>query len=273
MGCCLGGSGNVFELLADRALIVIAMLAGLLWLMGSRQDWLCGYGLLLLSLFSMTLWKVLQELRLRQRVERTAIELEAQNTELRSSVAQLGSDLDMLKDTIGAIGDKGDDWIGQLRFLWHAQQRENDRHSMLLRGHARIVLLQLIQHFDSDHSMRLNTGELKAAEAFLTAGAQSPVHKHISRSGHVSTQQGGRCRHILALPTIPYSHRPIGCALLNAGFPEINIRHLEDKAAAGGVTIADLEPLLLSHLEGQQGGPIIQLEVQQPRAQAMLLQA
>jgi hypothetical protein len=75
------------------------------------------------------------------------------------------------QDTIGAIGNKGDDWLGQLRFLYSAQKRENDRHSLLLRGHARIVLLQLIQHFDSDHTMRLNTSELAAAEAFLTAGA------------------------------------------------------------------------------------------------------
>ena len=85
----------------------------------------------------------------------------------------------MLQDTIGAIGDKGDDWIGQLRFLYQAQKRENDRHSLLLRGHARIVLLQLIQHFDSDHSLRLNQTELSAAEAFLTAGFPEIDIKHL----------------------------------------------------------------------------------------------
>ena len=104
----------------------------------------------------------------------------------------------------GAIGDKGDDWLGQLRGLYHSQKRENDRQAFLLRGHARIVLLQLIQHFDSDHTMTLNTTELAAAEAFLTAG-----------------------------------------------FPDIDIAQLEGKAASGGVTIADLEPLLLAHLSGE----------------------
>merc|ERR1719230_748881 len=129
----------------------------------------------------------------------------------------MSSDLEMLKSTIGAVGDKGDDWIAQLRVLYAAQKRENDRHSLLLRGHARIVLLQLIQHFDSDHTMRLNTTELAAAEAFLTAG-----------------------------------------------FPEIDIGHLEGKAASGGVTIADLEPLLLEHLGAGSGTELVEVVVDRP---------
>ena len=67
---------------------------------------------------------------------------------------------------------------------------------------------QLIQHFDSDHNLRLDTTELAAAEAFLTAG-----------------------------------------------FPDMDIAQLEGKAASGGVTIADLEPLLLAHLEGGVAAP------------------
>ena len=93
-----------------------------------------------------------------------------ENAALKQSSEQLQYDLTMLQETIGAIGDKGDDWLGQLRFLYEGQKRENDRQGLLLRGHARIVLLQLIQHFDSDHSMTLNTSELAAAEAFLSAG-------------------------------------------------------------------------------------------------------
>ena len=91
----------------------------------------------------------------------------------------------MLQETIGAIGDKGDDWLGQLRFLYEGQKRENDRQGLLLRGHARIVLLQLIQHFDSDHSMTLNTSELAAAEAFLSAGFPEIDIKQLE--GKVST--------------------------------------------------------------------------------------
>ena len=89
---------------------------------------------------------------------------------------------------------------------------------------------QLIQHFDSDHNLRLDTTELAAAEAFLTAG-----------------------------------------------FPDMDIAQLEGKAASGGVTIADLEPLLLEHLGAglpkppqlagpSDGGGLIEVVVEAPAA-------
>ena len=215
---------SAWERLLDTTLVVIAVGAALFWLVLPEPEWLCGYSMLALSLVAWALWTAQRELRTRYSFETSALQLEEENGRLREASAQMSSDLAMLKDTIGAVGDKGDQWIGQLRVLYLGQKRENDRHSMLLRGHARIVLLQLIQHFDCDHSMRLNTGELRAAEAFLTAG-----------------------------------------------FPDINVRHLEEKAAGSGVTIADLEPLLLQHLEHTSA--ITQLEVQQPQAQSLLLSA
>jgi len=209
----------------DTALLAISGFAAFVWFTGANEyAWLCGYAELVLALCALILWRLNRELRTRRSLEDTASRLERENATLQASSQQLSGDLDMLKDTIGAIGDKGDDWLGQLRLLYKAQKRENDRHSLLLRGHARIVLLQLIQHFDLDHSMRLNTTELRAAEAFLTAG-----------------------------------------------FPDINIATLEEKAARGGVALSDLEPLLLQHLETQSA--ITQLEVRQPRAQAALLEA
>mmetsp|Transcript_10743 Transcript_10743/g.27583 ORF Transcript_10743/g.27583 Transcript_10743/m.27583 type:complete len:285 (-) Transcript_10743:239-1093(-) len=218
------GYGTSCDGIVDWTLLGISLLAAFLWFVGARQDSLCGYGLLLLALCAAILWRLNREMRTRKSLEEVAASLKEENEALRESTTTLSGDLEMLKETIGAIGDKGDDWLGQLRLLYSAQKRENDRHSLLLRGHARIVLLQLIQHFDLDHSMRLNTTELRAAEAFLTAG-----------------------------------------------FPDINIGALEEKAARGGVALADLEPLLLQHLETQSA--IVQLEVQQPRAQAALLNA
>ena len=59
-------------------------------------------------------------------------------------------------------------------------------------------------------------------------------------------------------------------AFLLAGFPEMDIKHLEDKAASGGVTIADLEPLLLEHLGAgpspqKLGGPeLVEVVVEEP---------
>lgn len=52
-------------------------------------------------------------------------------------------------------------------------------------------------------------------------------------------------------------------AFLRAGFPEMDIKHLEDKAASGGVTIADLEPLLLEHL-GAANPSVVEVVVEQP---------
>lgn len=203
----------------DTALVSFAVLAAAFWLVLPEPDWLVGYSMLGLCLSCWALWLAQRELRTRVTVESSAAALKQENERLRELTATMGSDLEMLKTTIGAIGDKGESWLAQLRVLYEGQKRENDRHSMLLKGHARIVLLQLIQHFDIDHSMRLNTGELRAAEAFLTAG-----------------------------------------------FPDIDISALESKASCGGVSIADLEPLLLLHLEGKS-------PVAQPRAQARLLEA
>lgn len=225
LGCCIDSARLACDgVAAEVAFIALGVCAGMLWLTGARQEWLCGYGLLGLCACALLVARLLRELRTRVSFEASASALAAENESLRLTSAGLSSDVEMLKETIGAIGDKGDDWLGQLRTLHAAQRRENDRHSLLLRGHARIVLLQLLQHFDVDRSMRLSGAELRAAEAFLTAG-----------------------------------------------FPDLDVSSLEATAAAGGVALADLEPLLLAHLEGRDA--ISQLEVNAPRAQARLLDA
>ena len=53
-------------------------------------------------------------------------------------------------------------------------------------------------------------------------------------------------------------------AFLTAGFPEIDIAQLEGKAASGGVTIADLEPLLLEHLGATNDPARIEVVVEKP---------
>ena len=97
------------------------------------ENWLCGSSMLGLSLFSFALWRVMRELRMRVSFEQSASTLAIENEKLLARSMQLASDLDMLQETISGIGNKGDDWLGQLRFLHGAQKRENDRHSALLR--------------------------------------------------------------------------------------------------------------------------------------------
>ena len=57
-------------------------------------------------------------LRLRHTFEDSAKKMIEENAALKQSSEQLQYDLTMLQETIGAIGDKGDDWLGQLRFLY-----------------------------------------------------------------------------------------------------------------------------------------------------------
>ena len=133
---------DCWDSLVSAVLLAVACITGFLWLVLPQDSWLCGYTMLGVSALSGTLWNTLRELRVRHSLQQSAQQLELENHKLRAATEEMSSDLDMLKSTIGAIGDKGDDWLSQLRVLHMAQKRENDRHSMLLRGHARIVLLQ-----------------------------------------------------------------------------------------------------------------------------------
>ena len=107
----------------------------------------------------------------------------------------------VLQETIGIVGEMSSAWLDQLRHLSSQHKKENDRQALMLKGHARIIMLQLIQHFDVNGDLKLDTAELAAAEAFLLAG-----------------------------------------------FPNMDIRSLELKASSSGVTLADLEPLILAGL-------------------------
>lgn len=114
----------------DNWLLYVGVGATVMWLILPRdlwEGWLCGYSMLNVGLLALALWRVARELRLRQTLEESVQKLSEENTQLRSSTEQLGADLTMLQDTVGALGNKGDDWLGQLRFLYFAKKR-GDQH-------------------------------------------------------------------------------------------------------------------------------------------------
>jgi len=183
---------------------------------------LCDLAFLTTSLLAALLLNAARELRLRRSLEyslgemreenqkmaqaNTTLEanmstLQATNTTLKETSASLQGDLTMLKETIGLVGEMSGAWLEQLRQLHLQHKRENDRQALMLKGHARIIMLQLIQHFDVNGDLKLDADELRAAEAFLLAG-----------------------------------------------FPNVDISSLEAKASSSGVTLADLEPLVLRGL-------------------------
>ena len=116
LGIHLGACSEVFETL----LLSVSALAFLLWLLlpsGMWESWLCGYGMLIASFLAFTAWRTSRELRMRYAFETSARQLSEENASLKASSAQLKGDLVMLQDTIGALGDQGADWLGQLRIL------------------------------------------------------------------------------------------------------------------------------------------------------------
>ena len=200
--CCVYIPFTAFTQIMDVVLLATSIGTFVVWLILPQswwQGWLCGYSMLGAAILAFSLWRNTRAAA-RLTFERSATLLSEENAQLKQSSEQLSSDLNMLQDTIGAIGDKGDDWIGQLRFLYQAQKRENDRHSLLLRGHARIVLLQLIQHFDSDHSLRLNQTELSAGGL---------PHRRLPRDRHQAPR--GQGSQVCTQPH-PYVPPRFGCS-------------------------------------------------------------
>ena len=109
---------------------------------------------------------------LRETAERLGCDVEhfrQENQNLSTISDELTSDLEVLKDAIGAVGRDGDRMMVQLRSMWKQYKAENDRHAKLLRGQARMLLLQLVQHFDADSDLHLSDTELNASATYIKA--------------------------------------------------------------------------------------------------------
>ena len=190
------------------------------WLLS--WDWFCDISLLTTALLAGLLLGTTRELQLRRSLESSVSSIKLENeklvlantglmanvssleqtsAELERTTAGLQSDLNLLQDTIGIVGEMSSQWLGQLRDLSQQHRRENDRQAGLLKGQARIIMLQLIQQFDVNRDLKLDRDELRNAEPAL-----------------------------------------------HAAFPHIDVASLEGKAGSSGVTLADLEPLLLAGL-------------------------
>ena len=68
--------------------------------------------------------------------------LEQTSAELQRSKDALASDLLLLQETVGIVGEMSREWLEQLRTLSLQHKKENDRQAKLLKGQARIVMLQ-----------------------------------------------------------------------------------------------------------------------------------
>lgn len=79
----------------------------------------------------------------------------------------LTKDLEMLKNTIGIMGENADDVIGKLRQIHQSLQLENDKHSLLVQNSAMLHILNIIRHFDSNVNFVLDYNEIELAKDMI----------------------------------------------------------------------------------------------------------
>lgn len=102
-----------------------------------------------------------------QHLQEHSSKLQTENDRLCGLESALNKDIRLLRNAIGAVGEKGDDIIKRLRLAWTKYESENTRHASLLGAQARLQLMQIMQHFDKDTDLTLSASEMQAAQAYL----------------------------------------------------------------------------------------------------------
>ena len=88
-------------------------------------------------------------------------------TKLESASRGLKDDLEMLKNTIGIVGENADIMIGKLRQIHQSLQLENDKHSLLVQNSAMLHILNIIRHFDNNLNFILDNNEIELAKDMI----------------------------------------------------------------------------------------------------------
>ena len=88
-------------------------------------------------------------------------------TKLESASRGLKDDLEMLKNTIGIVGENADIMIGKLRQIHQSLQLENDKHSLLVQNSAMLHILNIIRHFDNNVNFILDNNEIELAKDMI----------------------------------------------------------------------------------------------------------
>merc|ERR1719424_927393 len=76
----------------------------------------------------------------------------------------------MFKEMAGIMGEGAENLLEELKAAHLRQKAANARQSMLVKSQAQIVLLQLMQHFDTNKDFALSEAELLNSKAYLAAG-------------------------------------------------------------------------------------------------------
>ena len=143
----------------------------------SIDETFAGVGYLSSGFFSgMTLFTV-RRMRLRASLQSSVNVLKDENeelkesndkltenlTELHSLKENLDKDLTLLKNVTGIIGENADDLMDNLREIHDKLEIENNRHTLLINSQAKLQLINLFNHFDTDNNLILDPKELNLA--------------------------------------------------------------------------------------------------------------
>ena len=80
---------------------------------------------------------------------------------------RLEDDIEMLKATVGLVGEKGEMLIKQLREVHHDIKRENITQRALIKRQTCLHVCQLMQHLDLNNDAFLEENELDVARSYL----------------------------------------------------------------------------------------------------------
>lgn len=167
--------GDAVAALADAScgILSVASFAGGVVLC-AFVDELAGAGFLVAGVSLGLTCVAMRRVRLARSLSVTATRLRAdvavladENDRLETASRSLQADLEVLKQTVGIVGEKSSDMLRSLHEVWRSYRAENDRQARLLDRQARLHVWQLIQHFDVDSDLLLTDAEMRAAVEYL----------------------------------------------------------------------------------------------------------
>jgi len=134
----------------------------------------CGTGYLLLGGVSATSLVIIRKMKISKDLEDSVGMLQSENYLLKENNKQLESiseglrdDVEMISESVKAVGESTQEFMTKLRTNYEKLKQENDRHQRLNRQQGLFQLMQLFKHFDSNHDFTLSEEELKQNEVYL----------------------------------------------------------------------------------------------------------
>ena len=93
--------------------------------------------------------------------------LKENNKQLKLISEGLQSDVEMISESVKAVGESTQEFMTKLRINYEKLKQENDRHQRLNRQQGMFQLLQIFKHFDANNDFSLSGEELKQNEIYL----------------------------------------------------------------------------------------------------------